>query len=216
MPCVPSASLSVFALLFWHAGGAAAAGRDADQPDCPALLALLSVKTERPAPFPAPPDAACIIAEPVLLISVTPEKGEAIVFPDRPLLSCAMVERLARFSAEIAAPLAVSAFGKPLVSVSTGPGYECRPRNRVAGAKISSHGQGDAADIARLELAGGRTIIVENPKDAVEVKFLADFRTAGCAVFNTVLGPGADAAHANHIHIDIVPRGKSGQSKFCQ
>ncbi|MGL5116741.1 MAG: extensin family protein [Beijerinckiaceae bacterium] len=30
------------------------------------------------------------------------------------------------------------------------------------------------------------------------------------------MGPGADAAHANHIHIDIEARGRDGRSKFCQ
>jgi hypothetical protein len=31
-----------------------------------------------------------------------------------------------------------------------------------------------------------------------------------------VLGPGSDAAHANHIHIDMEPRGRDGRSKVCQ
>ena len=53
-------------------------------------------------------------------------------------------------------PWPFRAFGKPLASISTGPGYECRPRNRMAGAKISSHGQGDAADVLMMELAGGQ------------------------------------------------------------
>jgi hypothetical protein len=31
----------------------------------------------------------------------------------------------------------------------------------------------------------------------------------------TVLGPGADAAHANHLHVDIQQR-RAKSSRFCQ
>jgi hypothetical protein len=185
-------------------------------PGCITRLAALGIKAEPHAAIPAPPFAACVIAEPVTLISAAPKTGEPIQFPDHPLLSCAMAERLAQFSVDAASPMALSAFGKPLASVSTGPGYECRPRNRVAGAKISSHGQGNAADIVVLELAGGRKISIEKPGDLVTVKFLTQLRTAACAAFNTVLGPGSDPSHAGHIHIDIAPRGKKGNAKFCQ
>jgi hypothetical protein len=150
------------------------------------------------------------------LISAAPRAGDPILFPDRPLLSCAMAEKLGRFAVDTALPMAVSAFGKPLASVSTGPGFECRPRNRVAGAKISSHGQGNAADIVTMELSGGRKIIVEKPDGAAAVTFLASMRAAACVSFSTVLGPGSDPSHASHIHIDIEPRGKKGNAKFCQ
>jgi hypothetical protein len=194
----------------------ASASQAAERPDCVTRLARLGIKAGRSAAIAAPAYAVCIIAEPVILISIPSRPGQAIQFPDRPLLSCAMAERLARFSADIAAPTTLNAFGKPLVSISTGPGYECRPRNRVAGAKISSHGQGNAVDILTMELSGGQTVSVEKPEGAEEVKFLAGLRAAACEAFNTVLGPGSDPSHANHIHIDIEPRGKTGNSKFCQ
>jgi hypothetical protein len=139
-----------------------------------------------------------------------------IRFPEKPLLSCAMAERFARFTADMAAPLALGVFGKELAAVATGPGFECRPRNRQPGAKLSSHAQGLAADIMSVELHGGRRIVVEKPEDAESIRFLAAYRAAACGTFSTVLGPGADAAHANHIHLDIEARGRDGRSKFCQ
>ncbi len=183
---------------------------------CTTRLAALGIKTERPAAIAAPPFAACVIVEPVTLISAALRAGNPVLFPDRPLLSCAMAERLGRFSVEVASPMALSSLGKSLASVSTGPGYECRPRNRVAGAKVSSHGQGNAADIVTMELSGGRKIVIEKPGDPAAVAFLAKLRTAACASFNTVLGPGSDTSHASHLHIDIEPRGKKGNAKFCQ
>jgi hypothetical protein len=127
-----------------------------------------------------------------------------------------MAERLAKFSVASAAPLAKSFTGSAIEAIFTGPGYECRPRNRQAGAKISSHGQGNAIDIAIIKLESGRSISIEKPSGDESIKFLAALRFSACAAFNTVLGPGSDAAHANHIHIDLEPRGKTGKSKFCQ
>ena len=185
-------------------------------PTCIARLATLGIKAEPPAALSAPLFAACIIVEPVTLVSAAPRSGDPILFPDRPLLSCVMAEKLSRFSLEVASPMAARAFGKPLALISTGPGYECRPRNRQVGARISSHGQGNAVDILMMELSGGRKIVVEKPDGAAAVTFVAGLRTSACAAFNTVLGPGSDPSHANHIHLDIEPRGKQGNAKFCQ
>ncbi|MGL5137864.1 MAG: extensin family protein [Beijerinckiaceae bacterium] len=165
-----------------------------------------------------PADPACTIMEPVQLLS-TPDAGlpaRRIRFPDEPVLSCAMAERFSRFTSDIVAPLALGIHGKELVAISTGPGFECRPRNRQAGAKLSSHGQGNAVDIMALELHGARKIVIERPDGAESARLINAIRAAACGSFTTVLGPGADAAHANHIHIDIEARGRDGRSKFCQ
>jgi hypothetical protein len=187
-------------------------------PSCAARLATLGISVEAASPPGQSSAATCGIADPVRLHSVVdpamPERR--IAFPEKPLLACAMAERFARFSADIVAPLALGVFGKELASVGTGPGYECRPRNRQSGAKTSSHGQGLAVDIAQLELHGGVRVVVEKPGGAEAARLLAGLRAAACGVFSTVLGPGSDAAHANHIHVDMEARGRDGRSKFCQ
>jgi hypothetical protein len=185
---------------------------------CTARLHSKHILSERPAAIPAPPFPACKITEPVTLISVKgpAHSAKTITFPDRPLLSCETAERFAEFAVETAAPLALSTYKISIASIATGPGYECRPRNRQPGAKISSHGQGNAIDIAAIKLEDGRVISVEKPDGDETVEFLTALRFSACAAFNTVLGPGADAAHANHIHIDLESRGKTGDSKFCQ
>ena len=139
-----------------------------------------------------------------------------ITFPQHPVLSCQMALRFAAFMRDIADPLAKGIFGQTLNSVATGPGYECRTRNHQPNAKISSHGQGNAIDIAQLVLADGRKIAVERPGDAASRQLLAGIRAAACGTFSTVLGPGSDAAHATHMHVDIEARGRDGLSKFCQ
>jgi hypothetical protein len=186
--------------------------------DCAGRLAEAGIMVERAAHPARTGSDACVVVDPVALISVSdpalPERR--IRFADRPLLSCAMAERLARFTADMAAPLALGVFGKELSAVATGPGYECRPRNRQPGAKLSSHGQGNAADVMAFELHGGRRIAVERAEDAESARFITAFRSAACGAFTTVLGPGSDAAHGNHVHVDIEPRGRDGRSRLCQ
>jgi hypothetical protein len=186
--------------------------------DCAARLAKTGIAVERMVPPAKPYDTMCLIADPVVLTSVADSaiKERRIQFPDHPTLSCAMAERFARFTSDIVAPLALGITGKELVAVSTGPGYECRARNRQPGAKTSSHGQGNAVDTMSVELVGGRMLSVERPDTPEAIRFIAAYRAAACGVFSTVLGPGSDAAHGNHIHVDVEQRGRDGRSKFCQ
>ena len=45
---------------------------------------------------------------------------------------------------------------------------------------------------------------------------LATLRTAACGWFTTILGPGSDAAHATHWHLDIERHGSSDRYRICQ
>jgi hypothetical protein len=152
--------------------------------------------------------AACSIDEPVHLKSVG-----AVTIAGEPLVACALAETFGRFVRDVAAPLAKGATGSALKSVAVGGGFECRPRNHVAGAKPSAHGRGLAVDVMSLALADGRRISVE--KDA-EAPLLRGLRMAACGAFTTVLGPGSDAAHADHLHLDIEKHGNSDRYRICQ
>jgi hypothetical protein len=58
-------------------------------------------------------------------------------------------------------------------------------------------------------------------KDAVAMTapaqpVLAALRASACQTFMTVLGPGANSAHATHFHFDLERRGKTGDHRLCQ
>jgi hypothetical protein len=112
-------------------------------------------------------------------------------------------------------PLAKGAVGSPLLSMAVG-GYECRPRNRAPGGKISAHGKGLALDVTSFRFADGTTALVSAPASPQASAFLAGARRAACGYFFTVLGPGADAAHADHLHLDVEPHGATGTGRICQ
>jgi hypothetical protein len=116
----------------------------------------------------------------------------------------------------------VSRLGSPLTAIRTGPGAECRPRNRVAGAKMSAHGLGLAIDLAGFELGNGTHVTVAPPGrpgagtvPAWATTFAA-LRIAACGWFTTVLGPGSDPYHGDHLHLDIQQHGSSDRYRICQ
>src|SRR5258707_1238032 len=101
-------------------------------------------------------------------------------------------------------------------AVREGPGYECRNRNGAASGKLSAHAVGKAIDISGFELSSGKFIPIKPDGDETMRNVVDTVRTAACGWFTTVLGPGADAAHADHLHVDMAPHGTSDRYRICQ
>jgi hypothetical protein len=165
----------------------------------------------------APPASAegCGIAEPVRLSSITAE-GEMVSLPDHPLVACEFASVLADYVRLIVAPLGQATLHARVATIETGPGYDCRTQDRIAGARISAHAKGLAVDFMAITLADKRRILVERQTGADEACYFRAIRTAACGWFTTVLGPGSDAYHANNMHMDIEPHGSSGSYRICQ
>ena len=85
--------------------------------------------------------------------------------------------------------------------------------NGQAGARISEHAFGNALDSASFTLADGRKITVKNGwrGSPEEQGFLRDVQGAACEQFTTVLAPGSNRFHYDHIHVDLMRR-SSGRS----
>ncbi len=106
---------------------------------------------------------------------------------------------------------AAAALGSALARVEVAASYVCRPRNNVRGAVLSEHGRANALDVRALRLAEGRIIPI-TAKDVPEL--MAEMRRSACERFTTVLGPGADASHEFHLHVDLAAR--RGGYRMCQ
>jgi hypothetical protein len=160
---------------------------------------------------------SCSVVEPVRVSSIG--VGETRVkFPDQPLLTCGFAARFASWLIEKGEPAVQSATGSRIQSMGTGPGFQCRGRNGDSSAKFSEHAFGNAVDIEYIKLASGQVIKVEDAGNAGSEHraVLAKLRGTGCDYFTTVLGPGANSAHAAHFHFDLERRGKKGNHKLCQ
>jgi hypothetical protein len=168
------------------------------------------------APAPPAPIEGCGIDAPVRVSSVTGSGGDVVSLPDRPLLDCAFAVAFADYVRLVVAPLGQALLRARVVAIETGPGYECRTQDRIAGAKISAHGHGLAVDVVAISFADQRRVVVERQTDADEASYFRALRTAACGWFTTVLGPGADSFHANNMHIDAERHGSSDRYRICQ
>jgi hypothetical protein len=128
-----------------------------------------------------------------------------------------VAEALARWTAEVVVPEAEAALGTRPAALAIGTSYQCRPRNGQAGAKLSEHGIGNGVDLMGVRFATGPAFDTKPFADDDEqplARFARAIRAGACRHFATVLGPGSDAAHGNHFHLDLARR-KNGY-RLCQ
>ena len=154
---------------------------------------------------------ACGGGDMVELKAVLVDGGRRVEIKPAPYLRCEMAEQLALWVREDAAPR-VAKQGSALHSVETYDDFSCRGRNRVFGARLSEHGKGNAVDLRSFTLADKRVMMLTDKTVARELR--ADLRVAACARFTTVLGPGSDGYHEEHIHLDFAQR-RNGY-RICQ
>jgi hypothetical protein len=153
----------------------------------------------------------CGAADAVQLQTVVlPDQTKVAVAPPA-TLRCSMAEQIADWLREDVAP-ALAQAGPPLRVIDNFDSYECRGRNRVRAAALSEHGRADALDVRGFRLADGHEI---NLTDVGVAKDLREkIRASACARFSTVLGPGSDGYHEEHVHLDLAER-RNG-FKLCQ
>jgi hypothetical protein len=123
-------------------------------------------------------------------------------------LACPMVSELERWISGAVQPAAMRWFGSPVAEIRQISAYSCRGMNGNPRASISEHAFGNALDIASFTLADGRKISVKNGWHGLpeEQGFLRDVQGAACDQFATVLAPGSNVYHYDHIHVDLMRR----------
>ena len=101
--------------------------------------------------------------------------------------------------------------GSELVRIETMGSYNCRT---IAGTeRLSAHAQAKAIDVSGFVLADGRRVSVLgdwSEGSTAERQFLRVIHTSACKRFGTVLGPNYNAAHADHLHVELSGKG------FCR
>jgi hypothetical protein len=127
-------------------------------------------------------------------------------------LACPMISALDQWFVQSVQPAAQRWFGQPVVGIRQISAYSCRGMNGQRGAPISEHAFGNALDIAAFTLADGRKVVVKTGwrGEPEEQGFLRDVQAAACDRFSTVLAPGSNVYHYDHIHVDLRRR-RSGR-----
>jgi Extensin-like protein C-terminus len=131
-------------------------------------------------------------------------------------LACPIVSALDHWLADSVQPAATRWFGARVVEIKQISAYSCRGMNGNSYAHISEHAFGNALDIAGFTLADGRHVSVKDGWRGLpeEQGFLHDVQAAACQQFSTVLAPGSNAYHYDHIHVDLMRR--ASQRVICE
>jgi hypothetical protein len=123
-------------------------------------------------------------------------------------LSCPIVSALDRWVSEGVQPAALHWFGVPVTTIHQIGAYSCREMVGSGTEHISEHAFGDALDISGFTFADGRKVTVKDGWKGTpeEQGFLHDVQLYACETFVTVLAPGYNIFHYNHIHVDLMRR----------
>lgn len=185
------------------------------------------------APAPPPPSACRLaLSEEIAVAPSIPDihgpggcggedlvRLEAVVLPDKHLVSvkpaailrCTMASAIADWIRTDMAPLAAN-LGSVISDLDNFNSFECRGRNRVAGALLSEHGRANALDVRGVRLADGQSISLTDRNVPREIR--ENVLHSVCARFSTVLGPGSDWYHEDHVHLDLMER--RNNYRICQ
>jgi len=154
-------------------------------------------------------EGACTIGNPVSVSSLA--NGVELSPPS--VMECRYAENLARWVGDIVAPRASEHLQSAPVRLLVGTSYQCRDQR--SGSKLSEHAFGNGVDVMGFAFDKHppltiKTQIEGSPEDA----FQSAIRKEACRIFTTVLGPGADADHGDHLHLDM--RARKGDYRICQ
>ncbi len=179
---------------------------------CQAELKTLGAVFETAAPIDD--GEGCGMSKPVVVREILP----GIKLAPEATFRCETALQLAHMTRETIIPAARIALADKgeLKAIQQASAYVCRNRNSAATGKISEHAYGNAIDIAGLEFDKGVVPMVIAAQDdgTFPAAFQRSLNAAACLYFTTVLSPGSDDAHKDHLHLDVIER-KSGY-RFCR
>ena len=202
---------------------AAAKPPEQDKPDKP---------VEQASPAPQPSACRLALTDEIAIAPSIPDiqgpggcggtdlvKLEAIVLPNKhrvavtpaATLRCSMATAIADWVRTDIVPM-TEKLGSELSVLDNFDSYECRGFNGIPGAHLSEHGRANAIDVRALKLADGQSISFTDRTVAREVR--ESVLHSMCARFTTVLGPGSDWYHEDHIHLDLAER--RNNYRICQ
>ena len=126
--------------------------------------------------------------------------------------SCPVAAALHLLETRVIEPAARRHFGQAVRETYHAGSFSCRRLYARTEGAFSEHATADAVDITGFRLADGRLVSVleDWQADGREAEFLREVRDGACDLFSTVLSPDYNAAHRDHLHLDVANRGTAG------
>ncbi|NTZ90553.1 extensin family protein [Agrobacterium tumefaciens] len=158
-------------------------------------------------------EQGCGIEAPIELSVVLP----GIKLEPSGTMRCETALALSRWTKEMMLPAAAIALPeRKVTSIANASTYICRNRNSAETGKISEHAKGNAVDISTIAFDKGDPLVMKprGEDGTPEGAFQRTITAAACLFFRTVLSPGSDATHQDHLHLDVLER--KGGYLYCR
>ena len=132
--------------------------------------------------------------------------------PAAPVVSCPIAAGLWLWERDVVQPAAARFLGASVSSIDHAGSYSCRRLYSRNEGGWSEHASANAFDVLGFRLANGATVRVVRDwnGDTAKARFLHAVRDGACRSFTTVLSPDYNAAHRDHLHLDMADRGRAG------
>jgi hypothetical protein len=119
-------------------------------------------------------------------------------------MRCGVALRLYLLERHVMQPQAKELLGAPVKAISHFGSYNCRTM-RGSSWRMSEHATANAFDLRGITLADGRMLSLKADwtTSGARAVFFKRVRTGACGLFAMVLSPDYNAAHADHIHVDM-------------
>ncbi|MBT9369586.1 extensin family protein [Rhizobium sp. CSW-27] len=158
-------------------------------------------------------EPGCGIESPIVVRNILPD----IALSEPTPMRCETALSLARWMAQTVVPALHIAFPeRRITGLRNAAAYSCRKRNGAEDGKISEHARGNAIDITGFELDDRETIAMSPRQEdsSMTGAFQRTVTAGACLHFSTVLSPGSDATHQDHLHLDVLER--KGGYRYCR
>ncbi|SIS76347.1 extensin-like domain-containing protein [Paracoccus saliphilus] len=188
---------------------------DQEYASCRLALSLLGSVYEEIPPITDPDDSDCGIARPLRVTEILP----GLELEGGAEMRCDTARALGFWARDFLRPAAATLPDSPrLTGLRLGSTYSCRARAGTGKKrpKLSEHALGNAIDIAAFLFDNSDPLPVQPREDTGDrfEAFQRSARATACLYFTTVLGPGSNEAHDDHLHLDVKSR-KNGW-RLCQ
>jgi hypothetical protein len=159
----------------------------------------------------------CKVAGAIELDAVSSPFG-IVSMPGKPTMACAFARQFTTWVRDVAAPLTLAYMNSKLAAIETGQGFACRTRYDAPGEKISEHAKGNAIDVTAFRLEDSRRLSVKDASASTQIDgiLMRTYRATGCGYFTTILGPGSNEAHKEHLHFDYGLHGNTTNYRICE
>ncbi len=122
-----------------------------------------------------------------------------------PVMRCEQALAVSIWERQVLQPAAYDLLGAGVSRIDQFGSYNCRRIYGRSTGNLSQHATANALDVGGVRLTNGTRVSVKGDwaDPGPKGQFLRRVRDQGCKLFGTVLSPDYNAAHHDHLHLDM-------------